>query len=123
MDAKQIEKIIYELENKLLQPEIRNSPVEVAKILSQELLEYCSSGDIYIYKANDCFPCGSIDYKIYDFAVKMLKDDLALATFKLIKHSQPDENKKYSLLSSIWQLVDGNWKMIFHQGTLTRKFD
>ena len=123
MDAKQIEKIIYELENKLLQPEIRNSPVEVAKILSQDLVEYCSSGDIYIYKANDCFPCGNIDLRIYDFAIKMLTDDFVLATFKLIKHSQPDENKKYSLRSSIWQLIDGQWKMIFHQGTLTRKFD
>jgi len=123
MDAKQTEKIIYELENKLLQPEIRNSPEEVAKILSEGMVEYCSSGDIYVYKANDCFPCGNIDFKIYDFAVKMLKDDLALATFKVIKHSQPDESKKYSLRSSIWQLVDGNWKEIFHQGTLTKKFD
>ena len=123
MDTKQIEKKIYGLENKLLQPEIRNSPEEVAKILGKDMVEYCSSGDIYVYKAKDFFPCGKIDFKIYDFAVKMLKDDLALATFKVIKHSQLDESKKYSLRSSIWQLVDGNWKMIFHQGTLTKKFD
>jgi hypothetical protein len=122
MDTKQIEKTIHELENKLLQPEIRNSPAEVAKLLNQDFVEYCSPGTIYKYKTNDCFPSPGIDFRIYDFAVKMLADDIVLATFKLIKHSEPDESKKYSLRSSIWQLVDGNWKMIFHQGTLTKKF-
>jgi hypothetical protein len=123
MDIKQIEKIIYELENKLLQPDIRNSPEEVAKILNMDMVEYCSSGVIYIYKANDCFPCKGIDFRMYNFAAKMLADNIVLATFKLIKHSEPDENKKYSLRSSIWQLIDGQWKMIFHQGTLTKKFE
>jgi len=123
MKKEKVEKTIHELENKLLQSEIRNSPAEVAKLLDQDFVEYCSPGTIYKYKAKDCFPSPGIDFRMYDFAVKMLADDIVLATFKLIKHSEPDESKKYSLRSSIWQLVDGHWKMIFHQGTLTKKFD
>jgi hypothetical protein len=123
MDKAKTEKIIYELESKLLLPEIRNSPEEVAKIMNRDYFEYCSSGTIYEYRANDCFPSKNIDFRLYDFAVKMLTDDFVLATYKAIKHSDPDENYKYSLRSSIWQLVDGQWKIIFHQGTLTKKFD
>jgi len=122
MDEEKIEKTIYALESKLLLPEVRNSSEEVSRLLSKEFVEYCSPGTIYKYKANDCFPCQGIDFRIYDFAVKILTEDFVLATFKLIKHSELDESKKYSLRSSIWQLVDGQWKMIFHQGTLTKKF-
>ena len=32
-----------------------------------------------------------------------------------------NEDKKYSLRSSIWKYYDGKWKMVFHQGTLTDK--
>lgn len=30
-------------------------------------------------------------------------------------------DKKNSLRSSIWKCIEGKWKMIFHQGTLTKK--
>jgi len=53
MNNTKIVKTIYELENKLLQPEIRNSPEQVARLLSKDFVEYCSPGSIYKYKAKD----------------------------------------------------------------------
>lgn len=53
----------------------------------------------------------------------ILADDCILAMYKVIKHDEPDENKKYSLRSSIWKYINGKWKMFFHQGTYTSKFD
>ena len=41
--------------------------------------------------------------------------------YKVIKLNEKDENKRSSIRSSIWKLHDGKWKMIFHQGTNTRK--
>lgn len=41
---------------------------------------------------------------------------------KVIKHNELNENMKYSLRSSTWKLINGTWKMFFHQGTLTTKF-
>jgi len=43
--------------------------------------------------------------------------------YKVIKHNETDENKKYSLRSSIWKYCDVKWKMFFHQGTLSCKFE
>ncbi len=52
----------------------------------------------------------------------MLSDDCILAMYKLIKHDEINESKKYSLRSSIWKLINGKWKMFFYQGTCTEKF-
>lgn len=62
-----------------------------------------------------------MDWEITDFEINQLINDCVLATYRLIKHSELNENKKYSLHNSIWKCFEGKWKMIFHQGTLTSK--
>ena len=62
-------------------------------------------------------------WQIIDFKINELSDDCILAMYKVIKHNEPNENKKYSLRSTIWKYIDGKWKMFFHQGTYTSKFD
>lgn len=39
-------------------------------------------------------------------------------SYKVIKHNE-DEEKKYSLRSSIWKLFNDKWKLVFYQGTIT----
>lgn len=63
-----------------------------------------------------------INYEIIDFSIDQLSDDCIVATYKLIKDSNLNENKNYSLRSSIWKCFEGKWKMLFHQGTVTSKF-
>ena len=121
-----LKKHILKLEKDLLKPEIRKSSEKISKLLSDDFVEFCSSGSIYNYNKDDVFDKDGnlfeIKWEIKDFTVKQLSNDCILATYKLIKHSELRENMKYSLRSSIWKLFNGTWKMIFHQGTLTSEF-
>ena len=117
---------ILQLENDLLKPEIRQSIEKTSELLSDGFTEFCSSGYIYHYNTGQAINEGTdlqeMDWEITDFEINQLSNDCVLATYRLIKHSELNENKKYSLRSSIWKCFDGKWKMIFHQGTLTYKF-
>lgn len=116
---------ILQLENDLLKSEVRKSSGRISELLANDFIEFCSSGDEYHYKDGDVFQAqndnSTLDWEISDFQIKELSNDCILSLFKLIKHDVVDENKKYSLRSSIWRNYDGKWKMFFHQGTLTSK--
>ncbi len=46
----------------------------------------------------------------------MLASDVLLATYQTFRHN----DSKYALRSSIWKKNQGEWQMIFHQGTPTK---
>lgn len=112
-----IAELIYKLENELLKPEIRNSKEEIEKLISDDFIEFCSSGRTYKYKKGDTFYEENVSYEITDFDLRRLSSDCVLATYKLIKNFHKDNSKNCSLRSSIWKCILGNWKIIFHQGT------
>ena len=118
-------KHILKLENDLLKPEIRQSVEKTSELLIDGFTEFTSSGYIYNYNIGQVIDedtkLQEMEWEITDFKINQLSDDCVLATYKLIKHSELNENKKYSLRSSIWKCFEGKWKMIFHQGTLTSK--
>lgn len=120
-----IEKIILKQENDLLKSEIRKSTENIKELLSDEFMEFCSSGNEYHYKDGDIFQDqnnnSELNWSIVNFKTKELSNDCILATYRLIKNDEMDESKKYSLRSSIWKNYCGKWKMIFHQGTLCDK--
>ena len=118
-----LEKYILQLESDLLKPEIRKS-IETSELLSDDFFEFCSSGYVWHYNKGESADeeIQQINWEIKDFVINQLSDACLLATYKLIKHNELNENKKYSLRSSIWKCFDGKWKMIFHQGTLTSQF-
>jgi hypothetical protein len=113
--------IIYDLENQLLKLETRQSREKISKLLSDDFFEFTSSGFVWHYNKNNAIDSSvnlvSLDWEIKDFSIKVLAADVILATYKLVKNNEEDFQKKYSLRSSIWENTDGNWKMIFHQGT------
>lgn len=119
-----LEKYILQLESDLLKPEIRQSIEKTSELLSDGFIEFCSSGYVWHYNKGESVDeeIQQINWEIKDFAINQLSDDCLLATYKLIKHNELNENKKYSLRSSIWKCFDGRWKMFFHQGTLTSQF-
>ena len=114
---------IFELENELLKPETRQSAEKINELLSDDFIEFCSSGNIYNYNKGDVFDktinSSKIKWEIKEFSTKQLSNECILATYKVIKHSESKENIRYSLRSSIWKCLNGKWKIIFHQGTLT----
>lgn len=118
---------ILQLENALLKSEVRKSAQMIEDILADDFIEFCSNGNEYHYKNGDVFQDKDdnkeLFWQIIDFEIKKLSDDCILAMYKLIKHGELNENKKYSLRSTIWKCIDGKWKMLFHQGTYVAKFD
>lgn len=119
-------KLIYEHECSLLQSEVRKSSEKISELISTEFIEFTSSGKVVFYKEGEVYQDNDdnteVEWEIKDFSIKELSYQCILAMYKVIKHDEMDEDKKYSLRSSIWKCFDGQWKMIFHQGTVTTKF-
>jgi hypothetical protein len=116
---------IYELESRLIDPEVRKSAEKISELVAEDFWEHCTSGGIYHYSKNAVFLSGDqpeeLNWEIVDYRVRALAGDVVLTTYKLIKHNEAP--KEYSLRSSIWKRFAGQWKMVFHQGTLTGKFE
>ena len=110
---------IKTLEEKLLNPLIRKSSIEVSKLLADDFIEYGSSGLIYNKQIviNDLQSECPINFGTRDFKIKKLATDVILATYIAVKYNDAGIEESSSLRSSIWKLNDGNWQMIFHQGT------
>jgi hypothetical protein len=124
MDLQQLKTDIYQLELRSVQPEARETKERMQEFLDDDCFEFCSSGKIYYFR-EDNFEYdgpGVFDFEIKDFEIMTLADDVVLATYKGIKHHETGESMKYSLRSSIWKKINGQWKVVFHQGTLTGKF-
>ena len=126
MDKESLEKHIFELEDRLLQPEVRSSAEKIAELLHIDFFEYCSSGSVYCYRKGDVFDekngSATVHREIKDFEINLLSPDVVLATYKVIQHDELSQNLKYSLRSSIWKCFNGEWQIVFHQGTLTDSF-
>lgn len=104
--------IILQLEKELLNPDVRNNSEKIKELLSEDFIEYCSSGSIYRYKTGDTFENKeSSTWEIVDISVHELSEGICLALYKLVK------NGKKTLRSSIWKRFDSGWKLVFHQGT------
>ena len=107
---------ILSLEEALLQAEVRQCAAKIESLLSGDFFEFGSSGRVYRYTKGDTFsPCAG--YTIADFHVVELSPECVLATYSITQGQ--GEEAKHSLRSTIWKLLGGHWKAVFHQGTLT----
>ena len=116
-----LQKIIYDLETSLLKPEIRSSTRDLDILLADDFMEFGSSGKVYDKKMIlDRLPkdteISSIQFIVSDFQIKELSENVVLATFKTDKIST-DNSSVISLRASIWKKINGNWQMVYHQGT------
>ncbi|WP_339194509.1 DUF4440 domain-containing protein [Solibacillus sp. FSL R5-0449] len=109
-----LERNIFHLENKLLLPEIRTSKEELTSLLSDDFFEFGSSGKV-LYKDQEINEAtlGIVQMTMSDFEIHSLSEEIVLATYRIYN----ELNNQHSLRSSIWKLVEGHWKMQFHQGT------
>jgi hypothetical protein len=112
---------IYQLEDRLLQPEIRRSKEEIAKLLADDFVEFGSSGRIFdkIQVVEGLPHSPTVPMVIEDFQIKVLSSNVVLATYRVVRTNEPREEMKNSLRSSIWKFIDKRWQMVFHQGTRT----
>ncbi|WP_374722967.1 nuclear transport factor 2 family protein [Peribacillus tepidiphilus] len=111
---------LYQLEEKLLKPNIRTSTAELEKLLSDDFFEFGSSGNVWYKK--DCIGEDGISVRemtLYDFDIHPLSDDVVLTTYRV----KDETRMQHTLRSSIWKFRDGRWQLFFHQGTQTNPFE
>mgnify|MGYP003398913578 FL=1 len=88
-------------------------------LLVEDFCEFGSSGRIYDKEIQLSsmteHGCDEIQFIIADFEVIELADCLVQARYKT-EHKQTG---KKSLRTSLWRLENNQWRLFFHQGTLT----
>jgi len=112
---------IIDLEKKLLNPSARKDVSTLNDLLSNDFVEFGTSGKIYnkkniIERLPEEVPT---EIKAFDFAPIQLATNIIQIRFKTRRTTQ-DGLIIASLRSSIWKFDGKRWQMIFHQGT---KFD
>ena len=114
--------LLCELERRLHRPEIRGSADEVAHLLADEFFEYGASGYVLSrQQVIDGLPREqtepSRELGSSDFSVHWLGESVALVTYRGTQRIPSEAKEFHSLRSSIWRLINGEWQMVFHQGT------
>jgi hypothetical protein len=116
-DTQALSQHLQELEASLLLPDIRKSE-RLVDLLADNFVEFGSSGRTYT-KADLVATLQAespVTQSPDDFRVEFLAPTVALLTYRICRHSAPPV---HTLRSSIWQLHDSQWRMVFHQATLT----
>lgn len=109
-----LEEQLFQLEEKLLKPEIRTSKNELTNLLADTFFEFGSSGKVMYKDANiGELTLSLVQMQLSDFKMHPLSDEIVLTTYRIYSVM----NQQHSLRSSVWKLIDGRWKMHFHQGT------
>lgn len=114
-----LENHLRQLEEALLQPDVRKS-ARVSELLADEFVEFGSSGRTFdknqiIATLTEEIPT---QVTLSEFRMQLLSENIALVTYRTHRHTEPPV---YALRSSIWKFADDQWRVIFHQGTITTK--
>src|SRR5262245_39136188 len=120
MEAKESQTaMLRQLEERLLQPNVRRSARDVAELLADEFMEFGSSGRIFTkQQLLDSLQQESPTRRtLREFRTRTLAPGVVLVTYRAMRQDESEGQVAYSLRSSIWCWREGHWQMIFHQGT------
>ena len=115
---------IKTLERKLHLPEVRADSASLNILLHDDFKEFSRSGQVYnksdvlnrLTEGKD--PINIISEQ---FQFKVLSGTIILVTYRSYQLNK-EIKSHHTLRSSVWVLEHGTWRMIFHQGTLQKKF-
>ena len=118
-DIAALEAEIRRLEERLLTPEVRAAPEELARLLADDFLEFGSSGRVFdrqqVIATLPLQPKEQL--ALTEFQVRLLAPTIALAMYRVARPGEQQDEPPGSLRSSIWRYTAGRWQMVFHQGT------
>ena len=108
---------LRELEESLLQPDVRKSE-ELVTLLADEFVEFGSSGRVFTKQdLVELLQAETASVQTTSrFKVQLLAPKVALLTYVIRREATPPV---WTLRSSVWQLREGGWRMVFHQATVT----
>jgi hypothetical protein len=108
---------IRTLEEKMLESSFRKSSREFAELLTDDFVEFGSSGRVFDKAAilRELSEESPAELSLRDFAAARLAEGVVQATY--VSMRETPEGVIESLRCSIWVLRGGVWKIRFHQGT------
>lgn len=112
----ELEKLIYGLECSHLQPAVRVSGEKLGEVLDQEFYEFGSSGRITF--RSDYEEDGTLTpdrMEISDFRMHELGPEAVLTTYRIFNETSGRRSNR----SSVWKKRGTEWKLFFHQGTVS----
>ena len=118
---------LKELEVSLHDSEIRCSAERTGQLLHVSFREFGRSGAVYTREEALAHASSARQQQpaiwAQDFELEVLSEDLALLIYRSAQITSSGELQRHTNRSSLWQLVEGSWKMRFHQGTATQPFE
>ncbi|MDX8524987.1 DUF4440 domain-containing protein [Mesorhizobium sp. MSK_1335] len=112
---------IVELELALLKAPTRSDPDFLDAVLDDSMIEFGKSGYEYDKRsilatltASTDEPAPNDHLEMTDIRAVQLAPEVMLPTYRLRPRA---ENAVASLRSSVWKHRDGDWRLVFHQGT------
>ncbi len=114
-----IEDHLRELEEHLLRPEVRKSADRTAALLADDFVEFGTSGRAFGKSdaVEGMVSESPVRWTISEFRAVMLGPGVVLVTYRAVQPRGTSEPLLCSLRSSVWKIVDGRWRVVFHQGT------
>lgn len=109
---------LQRLERLLMVPSVRRNRERVAAILSDDFIEFGSSGRLWTRDstldelATQAYEAPAVE----DFACRMLAENVALATYRAVRMNVTGARVE-TLHSSVWKRGSGTWRICFHQAT------
>ena len=110
---------LLELEQRLLEPQVRRNRSSVAALLADDFVEFGSSGRTFDKQQTlELLGSGAeVQLELIGFRARSLGSGVVLVTYRAMRREGPSGPGAESLRSSIWRLSEGRWQMLFHQGT------
>src|SRR6476659_6956583 len=108
--------LLRRLEEELLNPEVRHSPDQVGDLLSDDFIEFGSSGGVFnkqqVIEAleQEGLPDPTIRLSLVDFIARNLASDVTLVTYRTIREGGPGNMQESRLRSSILKFIEGRWQ-------------
>ena len=109
------------LEFLLMDPAVRRDRERVAALLSDDFIEFGSSGQVWS-RDSTLEQLATQTYEapvVEDFACMMLAENVALVTYRSVRTKATGERDE-SLRSSVWTRESDIWRICFHQATRSR---
>jgi hypothetical protein len=110
---------IRQLEEKLLQADVRRSQHALEELLADEFVEFASDGASY----NKVQVIAALQHEVTyhrsltNFNVVALAHNVVLATYRSTRRDETTYEVVESLRSSVWAQRNNRWRLVFHQGT------
>jgi glyoxylase I family protein len=113
----ELEATLHSLETQLLQTSIRKNAAQVAALLTDDFVEFGSSGRVWTkHDIVEALQDEALtERSLSEFRVEQLAAGVALVTYRVERRELSETVR--TLRSSVWVFRGARWRMRFHQGT------